>query len=153
MKNIKSIYRQSLKTLSLISISILLLSCNSSEKKETVSQEISKKETQVVTSTKQVVSSSNFEIVENEKVCMVNDRYMVVKQIPIEADGITYFGCCENCVKKLQENIAGVRYAKDPITGKEVDKANAVIVQNKENGVVFYFESKTSAEKFITTNS
>ncbi|PHS65814.1 MAG: hypothetical protein COB12_06200 [Flavobacterium sp.] len=129
------------------------MSCNSNEKKEVVSQEISKKETLVVTPTKQVVSTSNFEIVENEKVCMVNDRYMTVKQIPIEADGTIYWGCCENCVKKLQENIAGVRNAKDPITGNEVDKANAVIVQNKENGVVFYFESKSSAEKFIASNS
>ena len=154
MKKIKLISGKSSKTLLIfLSFALLVFSCNTKEKKEVVPQETSKKEIQVASPLKIGESSSNFEIVENEKVCMVNDRYMTVKQIPIDVKGITYWGCCEMCVKKLQENIAGVRFAKEPNTGKEVDKANAIIVQNKENGTVFYFDSKASAENFIISNS
>jgi YHS domain-containing protein len=130
-----------LKFLSIIvPLALMLFSCDSkTEKNPTVNQEVASK----------VTSNQKFEIVPNEKVCMVNDRFMVVEQIPIEVDGITYYGCCQNCVKKLQENIEGVRYAKDPISGKKVDKASATIVQNKEDGMVKYFESRSSAEGFI----
>jgi len=141
------------RVLTIFAISLALISCSTDSKKETVSQEVTKKETPVTTQTKQANNNSQFEIVENEKVCMVNDRYMVVKQIPVKADGITYYGCCENCVAKIQNNLGDVRYSKDPLSGNKVDKATAIIVQNKENGVVFYFESRTSAEKFIASNS
>ena len=60
------------------------------------------------------------DIVPNEKVCMVNDRFMGVKQIPIDVDGTTYFGCCEGCVEKFNaENYQlwanGQRYGRSMI--------------------------------------
>ena len=34
-------------------------------------------------------------------VCMVNDRYMGVEQIPVQVEGRTYYGCCEMCKTRL----------------------------------------------------
>ncbi len=158
----KTILKQIVKTfLSVLIISLVLVSCTDNSKKEITTKEHSKTELKTPIppppppqpETKKTKSSSQFEIVESKKVCMVNDRYMVVKQIPVEADGITYYGCCENCVAKIQNNLGDVRYSKDPLSGAKVDKAKAIIVQNKANGVVYYFESQASAEKFIATNS
>jgi YHS domain-containing protein len=115
----------------------LLMSCASDTADNTANQP------------QQQLSNQQYELVANDKVCMVNDRYMVIKQIPIQVEGITYFGCCKDCVKKLQENIAGVRYASDPVTGEKVDKADAVILQRKADGIVRYFASYDSAKKFL----
>ena len=99
--------------------------------------------------TQQLSQNQKFEIVPNDKVCMVNDRFMGIDQIPIEVDGITYYGCCQDCVKKIQENLGGVRYSTDPVSGEKVDKAAAVIVRNKADGAVFYFRSDVSASQFL----
>lgn len=127
------------------SFALLLFSCSSeSEKSPITKANIPSQET-----TNEVSTNQKFEIVPNEKVCMVNDRFMGVSQIPIKANGITYYGCCQNCVEKIQQNLNGVRYSKDPVSGEEVDKAKAVIVQNKEDGTVKYFESEASAKGFM----
>ncbi len=86
------------------------------------------------------------EIVPNEKVCMVTDAVFPKKQIPVTANGKTYYGCCENCKKTLSED-AKVRSAVDPISGKSVDKASAVIAA-REDGSVIYFENKKNFEEF-----
>ncbi|MCG7501207.1 hypothetical protein MHM83_04935 [Tenacibaculum sp. Mcav3-52] len=99
-----------------------------------------------------VVSQTTYEIVPNDKVCMVNDRYMGVEQIPIDVEGITYYGCCQGCVEKLQKNIDNVRFGSNPIDDTKIDKANAVIVQDKSKGNVFYFASKEDAQNFINKN-
>ena len=124
---------------------LLLFSCNSDTKKSSQAAKQNVSEQTVQSSS----AGDKYEIVEQEKVCMVNDRFMGVKQIPIEADGITYYGCCQNCVKKIQENQENVRYSKDPLSGEQVDKATAVIVKNNEDGRVKYFSSKESAEKYM----
>jgi YHS domain-containing protein len=89
-----------------------------------------------------------------DQVCMVNNAYMGKKQIPVSFENKTYYGCCEMCVDKIKTNKA-VRYAKDPLTGKEVDKATAFIALNPANhdGTVFYFESEESFRKFKATPS
>lgn len=79
-------------------------------------------------------------------VCMVQNRHGIMKMIPVEINGKMYYGCCAGCVGKLKFNPA-VRFAKDPVTGKEVDKASAFIVGNRD-GTVTYFESRESAEQF-----
>lgn len=79
-------------------------------------------------------------------VCMVQNRHGVMKMIPVEIDGKMYYGCCAGCVGKLKFNPA-VRFSKDPVTGKEIDKAKAFIIGNKD-GTVTYFESKETAEQF-----
>lgn len=84
--------------------------------------------------------------VEAKTVCMVNEQAMGKDQIPVEVDGKTYYGCCEMCKKALADN-AEKRVATDPITGKAVDKAKAVIAA-QEDGRVWYFESDETLAKY-----
>lgn len=86
--------------------------------------------------------------VDPKTVCMVNEMAMGKEQIPVEVDGKTYYGCCEMCKNTLATNDAK-RVAKDPISGKVVDKATAVIAQNEE-GRVFYFENDANLAKHNT---
>ena len=83
--------------------------------------------------------------VETQMVCMINEHAMGKPQIPVQVEGKTYYGCCEMCKKALAEN-ADKRSAKDPVTGKQVDKATAVIAA-QEDGRVFYFESAETLAK------
>jgi YHS domain-containing protein len=150
MKKLKVITKQNSRVLlTVMLIPLFLLSCSSGTKKEASNSVKSEEIVQVPKPTQEKVTNYKYEIVSNEKVCMVNDRYMVVKQLPVEVNGITYYGCCENCVAKIQNNVGDVRFAKDPTTGEKVDKASAIIVQNKKDGVVYYFKTKPVAEEFV----
>lgn len=84
--------------------------------------------------------------VEPIQVCMVNDRVMGKPQIPVEYDGKTYYGCCQGCVKRIKNDRA-IRYSTDPVTGAEVDKAGAYIVE-APGGEALYFESAETASKY-----
>jgi len=80
--------------------------------------------------------------VSNDLVCMVNDTYMGEKQLLVPVDEKDYYGCCEMCVEKLQNNIDNVRYAIDPLTQELVDKATAFIILKSDNSkAVLYFQS------------
>lgn len=129
-------------------IGILVLtigvSCNNQKKQDNstniVTNEVVNKS--VENATKQAKLKSSF-------VCYVNNNYMGIEQIPVEVDGKTYYGCCEGCVDKLK-NIRETRYALDPLTGAEVDKATAYIVLKPNSGaVVLYFQSEENYLKFI----
>lgn len=77
---------------------------------------------------------------------MVNDQFMGVPQIPVAVDGRTYFGCCAMCERRLRDDTTS-RNATDPVTGREVDKASAVIGRASD-GRVHYFESEDSLRRF-----
>jgi len=81
-----------------------------------------------------------------EQVCMVNDAFMGKKQIPIPVQGKTYYGCCHMCVSTLN-NDAAERQAIDPVSGRTVDKATAVIGALPD-GSVFYFENETNLKAY-----
>lgn len=82
---------------------------------------------------------------EAKKVCMVNDAVFEKDQIPVAVEGKTYYGCCAMCKERLAKD-AEARTGVDPVSGKKVDKATAVIGV-REDGSVLYFESeKTFAE-------
>lgn len=83
---------------------------------------------------------------EPSKVCMVNDQFMEVEQIPVAVAGKTYFGCCAMCKAKLENN-DGVRTALDPVSGARVDKATAVIGRDAANKV-YYFENEATMARF-----
>ncbi len=83
--------------------------------------------------------------VEPKTVCMINEQAMGKDQIPVEVEGKTYYGCCEMCKKALADN-ADKRVAVDPVSGKQVDKAKAVIAAQKD-GRVFYFENDANLAK------
>ena len=84
--------------------------------------------------------------VESKLVCMVNNQYFGKDQIPVEVNGKTYYGCCEMCKERLAKD-AAARTATDPLTGKPVDKATAVIAAMPD-GKVLYFESQETYEKY-----
>ena len=84
--------------------------------------------------------------VEPVKVCMVNNKVFDKDQVPVEVDGKTYYGCCEMCKKTLKEH-AEYRSGVDPVTGKQVDKAKAVIGA-KADGSTLYFESQENLDKY-----
>jgi YHS domain-containing protein len=126
----------------------LLLSC-SDKKKEVNDSTLQQNAEASIKANETMAFAQNYEIVSNEKVCMVNDRFMGIDQIPIEVSGIMYYGCCENCVEKLQKNLNDVRFGSNPLNNTKVDKASAVIVQDKSSGSVFYFASKEDANTFI----
>ncbi|WP_325145321.1 TRASH domain-containing protein [Oligoflexus sp.] len=85
--------------------------------------------------------------VDNKKVCMVTDMVFPRDQIPVQVGSKTYYGCCENCKATLGKDET-VRYAVDPVSGKKVDKATAVIGAGPD-GSVAYFENDANLEKFI----
>lgn len=86
------------------------------------------------------------ERVDAKRVCMVNNTAFPKDQIAVEVDGKTYFGCCEMCKGKLAADPTA-RTATDPVSGKTVDKATAVIGATPD-GKVFYFESDTTFTTF-----
>jgi YHS domain-containing protein len=84
--------------------------------------------------------------VPTKQVCMVNDAYMAKDQIPVPVNDKTYYGCCQMCVKTLNEQETA-RIGTDPLTGEKVDKTEAYIVLLKDDGTVGYFKSE---ENYMT---
>lgn len=84
--------------------------------------------------------------VEPVKVCMVNNTLFPKDQIPVEVEGKTYYGCCQMCKKTLREN-PDSRIARDPVSGRQVDKAAAVIGAAADNQV-YYFENEANLRSF-----
>lgn len=80
------------------------------------------------------------------QVCMVNDQFMGKPQIPVEVEGRTYYGCCAMCKDKLTQQPAA-RLARDPVTGEDVDKAKAVILQDAA-GKVLYFANEDTLRRY-----
>ena len=79
-------------------------------------------------------------------VCMINNQSFNKEQIPVKVDGKTYYGCCQMCEAKLKSDPAS-RIAIDPVSGKEVDKATAVIGTSPD-GTVYYFESEKNLKAY-----
>lgn len=84
--------------------------------------------------------------VEAKKVCMVNNAVFEKDQIPIAVEGKTYYGCCDMCKERLAKDVES-RTGVDPVTGKKVDKATAVIAALPD-GKVLYFESEETLKKY-----
>lgn len=86
--------------------------------------------------------------VEAKFVCMMNNRAFDTPQMAIEVEGKTYYGCCPMC-KEILGKDASKRSAKDPVSGKAVDKASAVIGADT-HGMVYYFENEENFHKFAS---
>ena len=80
-------------------------------------------------------------IADSGNICMLSNRYLGEKKyVPSEVDGKTYYGCCAGCAAKLAAT-PEARVAVDPVSGKSVDKATAVLARDGR-GQVLYFESE-----------
>lgn len=84
--------------------------------------------------------------VPTQKVCMITNMVFPSPQIPVKIGTKTYYGCCENCQHTLN-NDPKSREAIDPVSGKKVDKALAVIGADT-TGKVYYFQSLENLKKF-----
>lgn len=84
--------------------------------------------------------------VETRYVCMVNNRVYDREQIPVPVGEHVYYGCCEGCKARLAAD-AAMRRAVDPVSGRVVDKATA-IVGALPDGRVYYFESEETLRAF-----
>jgi YHS domain-containing protein len=84
--------------------------------------------------------------VEAKRVCMVTNQLFEKDQIPVVVANRTYYGCCEGCKQTLASN-PSARTAVDPVSGKSVDKAVAVIGA-RADGSTLYFESETNLKKY-----
>jgi YHS domain-containing protein len=95
---------------------------------------------------RQPKEAAALQVVEHKYVCMINNHRFNKAQIPVEVEGRTYYGCCEMCKGRLGGDPKS-RIATDPVSGKEVDKAKAVIGANAD-GEVFYFESVENLKRY-----
>ncbi len=77
---------------------------------------------------------------------MINKKEFKTAQESVEINGHTYYYCCAMCRTQLQED-AKTRVDKDPVSGKEVDKATASIGVDKA-GNVYFFENVENLQKF-----
>ena len=91
-------------------------------------------------------TSHTLKHIEAKYVCMVNDTAFDKEQIAVEVDGKTYFGCCSMCEARLKKD-TDIRSAVDPVSGVQVDKAEAVIGEDNQ-GKVYYFESSVNLDKY-----
>lgn len=91
-------------------------------------------------------TSSSLTEVDSKYVCMVTNQLFVKEQIPVEVEGKTYYGCCEMCEAKIKNNPQS-REATDPVSGKKVDKAEAIIGATAD-GSIYYFESGENLAEF-----
>ena len=64
----------------------------------------------------------------------------------VTVSGKTYYGCCGDCLAQLQDD-PKARQAVDPVSGKTIDKADALIGVDK-NGKIYFFEDRQNLKKF-----
>lgn len=88
------------------------------------------------------------DVVPHDEVCMVNNAFMGKKQIEVNFNGKVYYGCCEMCQKRIPDDETA-RIAIDPVSKKEVDKADAIIAITGDKGEVAYFVNKTNYKAFF----
>lgn len=86
-------------------------------------------------------------------VCMINNEYMAKEQIPTVVNGKTYYGCCPACAENLKNNQT-TRYAEDPYSNEQVDKADAFIaLQPDSTTKVQYFKSEQSYINYLKSSN
>lgn len=85
--------------------------------------------------------------VKASEVNMVTNRFTGEQQDAVNINGKTYFADGVEYAFNLKVN-SSVLIAKDPVTNKAVDKADAVTYSDA-SGRVLYFESDISFERFV----
>jgi YHS domain-containing protein len=138
-----------------LAATVFLLACNSTKPTSEAAPETTKQAAVEATASPAPATAASSSadqklalVADSSQVCMVNNQFMGREQIPVEVEGKTYFGCCEMCKGRLARDPSS-RSAKDPVSGKLVDKASAVIGK-RASGEVLYFESNDTFERYRT---
>lgn len=96
-------------------------------------------------------ATSYMEPVAKNQICMIQKYYMGPDQMtPVAIAGKTYYVCCQGCKDTLMKDPAKERFAIDPVSGKKVDKADAVLGK-ASNGQIHFFESVADRDAFRPT--
>lgn len=82
------------------------------------------------------------------EVNMVTNRHEKKTQEEIRLDGKVYYGSGQGMAWNMTQN-PSIRFSKDPVTNKTIDKAEAVIFADA-SGRVHYFESENSFQSFVS---
>jgi len=85
--------------------------------------------------------------VETSKVNMVTNRVADKALSAVTVDGHTYYVRNKDYEAALNKNLS-LRFTTDPITGKKIDKSDAIILADSK-GRVFYFESEKTYRDFV----
>lgn len=88
--------------------------------------------------------------VPKDEVCMVQKYFMGGGQLtPVPLDGKTYWVCCQGCKDTITKD-PSERWAVDPVSGKKVNKADAVLGL-APNDTVKFFENEANRDAFVPT--
>ena len=93
-----------------------------------------------------ILAAANGPVANPAMVCMMQDMVLTKPGIAVEHGGKTYYGCCDMCKQRIASDPEKYTKAKDPVSGKVVDKASALIYGLE--GTAFYFESKQTRAQF-----
>jgi len=80
------------------------------------------------------------------QVCMVKRTVQPHTSYTYDYKGKTYHFCCTVCLSKFKADPDHLRLATDPVSGKPVDKAEALIYSYQ--GHAYFFLSKRTLKKF-----
>lgn len=85
-------------------------------------------------------------------VCMVDNSLKDSLLLPVTFNDQTFYGCCIPCIELLQSDTT-FRYATDPVSGKTIAKAIAVIYATDDSEMpVLYFETQENLNVYLTKN-
>lgn len=88
--------------------------------------------------------------IQHSRVCMVNGDIKLHSVRSVTVNGKTYWGCCQHCISLLRYNTAQVRFTTDPVTGKKINKADAVIFPDPHNSRrAMFFQSDSTYEQYV----
>ncbi len=92
------------------------------------------------------VKSGGVQRIDPRYTCFITKHRFDKPQLPVSVDGKTYYGCCDMCKAKLTKDPA-TRFDIDPVSGKKVDKATAVVGADA-GGKIYFFENEQDLESF-----
>jgi Cu+-exporting ATPase len=78
------------------------------------------------------------------RVCNMQDTVQAEPGMAREYQGRTYHFCCEGCANSFTGDPKKYAFAKDPVNGVEVDKAQALMFAVK-NHIYYFATAKTRA--------
>jgi YHS domain-containing protein len=80
------------------------------------------------------------------QVCMVKRGVQASTPHTEQYGGKTYHFCCSGCLTRFRANPEIERFATDPVNGKKIDKADALIYSYQ--GRAYFLSSPRSLKKF-----